>query len=145
MKQLSERDEALIHLLQTNSRESVSNLARKLGVSRTAVQERMNKLQRSGVIQGYTVKLNPDWLEEQISAFILMVVEPKHAARVRIALDKLPPIQALWTVSGRIDLIVMVRTSTTAEIDKLLDEIGAVEGVNRTESSIILTSKSNRF
>lgn len=145
MKQLSPRNEELIHLLQINARESVSNLARKLGVSRTAVQERINRLQRSGVIQGYTVKLNPDWLEKQISAFIFMVVEPRHASRVRNALDKMLPIHALWTVSGRIDLIIMVRASTTAEIDNLLDDICALEGVTRTESSIILTSKLNRL
>ena len=143
MKQLSQSDQQLISLLQANARESVSSLARKLGVSRTAVQERMNKLQRFDVIEGYTIKLNPRWLHEQIKAFISMVVEPRHSSSVITALGKMAPIQALWSLSGRIDVLVLVRVSTTAEIDILLDEIAAIEGVTRTESSIILTSKIN--
>lgn len=141
MKQLNDSDQQLIALLQANARESVSNLARKLGVSRTAVQERMNKLQRHGVIEGYTIKLNPAWLEKQIEAFVSMVIEPRHSAKVITALEKMPPVQALWSVSGRIDVIILVRASTTAEIDNLLDRMGAIEGVTRTESSIVLTSK----
>lgn len=141
MKQLNDSDKQLISLLQANARESVSNLARKLGVSRTAVQERLNKLQRHGVIEGYTIKLNSDWLEKQIEAFVSMVVEPRHSAKVISAMEKMPPVQALWSVSGRIDVVILVRTSTTAEIDSLLDKMGAIEGVTRTESSIVLTSK----
>jgi DNA-binding Lrp family transcriptional regulator len=141
MKQLSESDRQLLSLLQKNSRESVSNLARQLGVSRTAVQERMNRLQRNGVIKGFTVQLNPDWLAAQIRAFVSMVVEPRHSAKVIEALQKMAPVEALWSVSGRIDILILVHASTTAEIDKLLDEIGAIEGVTRTESSIVLTSR----
>jgi DNA-binding Lrp family transcriptional regulator len=143
MKPLSESDQHLIALLQGNARESVSNLSRKLGVSRTAVQERMNKLQRNGVIEGYTVKLNPDWMAEQIKAFVSMVIEPRHSANVITALQKMTPVQALWSVSGRFDVLILVRTATTAEIDNLLDEIGAIEGITRTESSIVLTSRVN--
>jgi DNA-binding Lrp family transcriptional regulator len=141
MKQLGDSDQQLISLLQANARESVSNLARKLGVSRTAIQERMNKLQRNGVIEGYTVKLNPDWMAEQIKAFVSMEVEPKHSAKVIAALQKMTPVQALWSVSGRIDVLILVRASTTAEIDRLLDEIGAIDGITRTESSVVLTSR----
>ncbi len=145
MKQLGESDHQLISLLQANARESVSNLARKLGVSRTAVQERMNKLQRNGVIEAYTIKLNSDWLEKQINAFVSMVVEPKQSAKAIAALEKMMPVQALWSVSGRIDVLILVRASTTAEIDRLLDEIGAIEGITRTESSIVLTSRGTGF
>lgn len=143
MKQLSDSDQQLISLLQANARESVSNLARKLGVSRTAAQERMNKLQRNGVIEGYTVKLNPDWMAEQIKAFVSMEVEPKNSAKVIAALQKMTPVQALWSVSGRIDVLILVRASTTAEIDRLLDQIGAIDGITRTESSVVLTSRIN--
>lgn len=141
MKQLGESDYQLISLLQANARESVSNLARKMAVSRTAVQERMNKLQRLGVIEAYTIKLNSEWLEKQIDAFVSMVVEPRYSAKVIKALEKMTPVQALWSVSGRIDVLILIRAATTAEIDRLLDEIGEIEGVTRTESSIILTSK----
>jgi len=145
MKQLGTSDQQLISLLQSNARETVSNLARKLGVSRTAVQERINKLHRNGVIEGYTVKLNSDWIAQQIKAFVSMEVEPRHSSSVIRALEKMTLVQALWSVSGRIDILILVRASTTAEINNLLEEIGEMEGILRTESSIVLVSGNNNL
>ncbi|MBI2994282.1 MAG: Lrp/AsnC family transcriptional regulator [Gammaproteobacteria bacterium] len=141
---LNERDARLLQLLRDNARESVSSLARKLGVSRTAVQERILRLQREGVIRGFTVQLNPDWLKGQINAMVSLVVDPKFTAKVIDALETMPAIAALWTVSGKNDLIAMARAPTTADIDRVLDEVGSLQGVTRTESSIILTTRFDR-
>ncbi len=110
---LSEKDEALIRLLQANARESISNLARQLGVSRTAVQERLNRLQRQNVVEGFTVKMNPNWHKSQITTFIALVVIPKNARQVIQALERMPYIKALWTVSGRFDLLAEATEPTT--------------------------------
>ena len=139
-----ERDLALIRLLQENAREPVSGLARKLGVSRTAVQERINRLVRDGVIEGFTVRIGAEWGQGRVTAMVSLVVDPKHTADVISALEKMPAITALWTVSGRSDLIAMARTGSTAEIDQVLDEVGSLRGVTRTESSIILSTKFDR-
>ena len=143
-KALSEKDEALIRLLQANARESISNLARQLGVSRTAVQERLNRLQRQNVVEGFTVKMNPNWHKSQITTFIALVVIPKNARQVIQALERMPYIKALWTVSGRIDLLAEATAPTTEEIDFLLDDVGDIEGVMRTESSVVLSTKFER-
>ena len=143
-KPLSEKDEALIRLLQANARESISNLARQLGVSRTAVQERLNRLQRQNVVEGFTVKMNPNWHKSQITTFIALVVIPKNARQVIQALERMPYIKALWTVSGRIDLLAEATAPTTEEIDFLLDDVGDIEGVMRTESSVVLSTKFER-
>jgi DNA-binding Lrp family transcriptional regulator len=143
-RQLTERDLELLRLLQTNARESVSSLARKLGVSRTAVQERINRLVRDGVIESFTVRLSSQWTEGQITAMVALTVDPKLLVQVIAALERMPEIQALWTVSGRSDLLAMARAPTTAEIDRVLDEVGAIRGVTRTESSIILSTKFER-
>lgn len=143
-KQLSDRDNQLIRLLQINSRESVSSLARKLGVSRTAVQERINRLVRDGVIENFTVRLNAQWLEGQITAMVSLTVDPKLVLQVIAALEQMPEISALWTVSGRSDLLAMARAPTTADVDRVLDEVGSLRGVTRTESSIILSTKFER-
>ncbi|HEY7840557.1 MAG TPA: winged helix-turn-helix transcriptional regulator, partial [Gammaproteobacteria bacterium] len=89
-KQLSQRDHELIRLLQDNARESVSSLARKLGVSRTAVQERINRLVRDGVIESFTVRLNAQWLEGQITAMVSLTVDPKLVVQVIAALERMP-------------------------------------------------------
>ncbi len=143
-KPLSEKDEALIRLLQANARESISNLARQLGVSRTAVQERLNRLQRQNVVEGFTVKMNPNWHKSQITTFIALVVIPKNARQVIQALERMPYIKALWTVSGRFDLLAEATAPTTEKIDLLLDDVGDIEGVMRTESSVVLSTKFER-
>lgn len=143
-KALNEKDEILLGLLQVNARESISNLARQLGLSRTAVQERLNRLQRHGVIEGFTVKLNPAWQESRITTFIAMVVVPKHAKDVFAALERRPEIKALWSVSGRFDLLAEANAPTTEKIDQLLDDLGNIEGVTRTESSVVLSTKLER-
>jgi DNA-binding Lrp family transcriptional regulator len=143
-RHLSDKDWELIRLLQINARESVSSLARKLGVSRTAVQERINRLQRDGVFQTFTVLLNPEWLHGQVTAIVTMVVDPKQVGHAIMELEKMPAILALWTVSGRNDLVAIARAAGTAEIDRVLDEIGAMRGVTRTESSIVLSTKFDR-
>ena len=99
LNKISDKDEDLIRLLQVNARESISNLARKLGVSRTAVQERLNRLKRLGVIEGFTVKLNPEWNRSQITTFIELVIDPKYTKQAIVALERIPSIKALWTVS----------------------------------------------
>ena len=141
---LGDKDEALIRLLQEDARASISNLARQLGVSRTAAQERLNRLKRNGVIQGFTVRLNPEWQRKQVSAFIALVVEPKQAKPLISALERMTYIKALWTVSGSFDLLAEATAPSTEDIDQLLDDVGELEGVKRTESSIVLSTKFER-
>jgi len=74
-----------------------------------------------------------------------MEVEPRHSSSVIRALEKMTLVQALWSVSGRIDILILVRASTTAEINNLLEEIGEMEGILRTESSIVLVSGNNNL
>ena len=87
---LGEKDEALIRLLQADARASVSELARRSGVSRTAVQERLNRLQRQNIIEGFTVKLNRDWQKSRITTFIALSLNPKYARQVIRALEHMP-------------------------------------------------------
>lgn len=87
----TERDMALLKLLQENAREPVSGLARKLGVSRTAVQERINRLMRDGVIEGFTVRIGSEWGQGRVTAMVSLVVDPKHTADVIRALKKCRP------------------------------------------------------
>ena len=142
--QTSDRDVELIRLLQANARESISNLARMLGVSRTAVQERLNRLKRIGVIEGFTVKLNPDWNRNQITTFIELVVDPKYTKQIMATLERIPSIRALWSVSGRFDFLAEATAPTTEDINNLLDDVGNIEGVIRTESAVVLSTKIER-
>ncbi len=141
---VTEKDEQLIALLQTNARMPVSELARRLGVSRTTIQDRLRRLEVSGVITGYGVRLADQVSAEGILAHVELSVEPRMNAQVVRALMRLPQVETLHTVSGKFDLIAQIRALTTDHIDKVLDQIGVIEGVTRTESAIILSTKLDR-
>ncbi|MGI9511953.1 MAG: Lrp/AsnC family transcriptional regulator [Anderseniella sp.] len=141
---VTEKDEELIALLQTNARMPVSELARRLGVSRTTIQDRLRRLEVSGVITGYGVRLANQTTADGILAHVELSVEPRMNAQVVRALMRLPQVETLHTVSGKFDLIAQIRARTTDHIDMVLDQIGVIEGVTRTESAIILSTKMDR-
>ncbi len=141
---LDQINERLLTLLKENSRTSTSELARKLGVSRTTVQDRLSKLEKKHVIAGYTVVLHREYTRRQINAQVMMEINPKLAGGVGKALRQLQQIKSLHAVTGPYDLIAEIAAETTEEIDNTLDVIGNVEGVEKTMSSIILSTKFER-
>ena len=141
---LNTSDELLLSLLRENARASTALIARRLGLSRTTVQSRIEKLEREGVISGYTVRIDDEYERGQIRAHIMITVHPKQAVSVATALRAMPELRALHSVSGSYDLIAVGAVSTVNDMDVLTDRIGAIEGVERTASSIILSTKFER-
>ena len=141
---LNAKDEELINVLRANAREPVASLARKLGVSRTTVQDRLKRLEVQGVIAGYTLKLAKDQAAKGISALVTISVEPRRQIEVTKILSKFTQIETLHTVSGKIDLIAMVRTATSEDMDKVIDQIGIISGVTEIETAVILSTKVDR-
>ena len=142
---LDEKDRALLALLQADAREPAASLARKLGLSRTAVQDRVRKLERNGVILGYTLRLASEIDDmEYAQAHVLISVDPKQSNAVVRALESFPEIRALYAVSGEYDLLARVCAPMLEDIDAVLDEVGAIAGVHRTRSSLVLSAKFER-
>ncbi|RAK58193.1 Lrp/AsnC family transcriptional regulator [Phenylobacterium deserti] len=141
---MDDLDQHLLSRLRENARAPVAELARALGLSRTTIQSRLAKLERSGVIAGYSVKLSDQHQAGQVHAYVLLTVEPKQAAAVTAALKKLSGVRTLQSVSGPFDMVAVVEAGSVSEMDALIDEIGAVKGVERTNSSIVLSTKFDR-
>jgi DNA-binding Lrp family transcriptional regulator len=141
---LSNAEQALLSLLRANARASTAELARRLGVSRTTVQSRIERLEQRGIIAGYGVRLSPDYEQGLVRAHVLLTVTPKLADKVVRSLQALPPVRTLHSVSGNFDMIVIVDAPSIKDLDTLLDEIGAMDGVERTSSSIILSTRIDR-
>lgn len=142
--QLTEKDRELLALLGENARLPVATLAKTLGLSRTTVQARLERLEREGVIGGYGVRLTERYASSLIRAHILITIAPKALPQVTAALERVRAVTALHSVSGSFDLIAMIAAPSIAELDHLIDEIGAIEGVERTLSSIILSTRISR-
>ena len=140
----NDSDRNLIALLRENARASTAELARRLGVSRTTVQSRIERLEKSGVIAGYGVRLSPDYERNLVRAHILVTALPKLSASVEAVLRRIPEVRTLHSVSGNFDMIIVVEAPSVRDLDTLIDRIGALEGVERTLSSIILSTKIDR-
>jgi DNA-binding Lrp family transcriptional regulator len=140
----SESDQRLLILLRENARASTAELARRLGVSRTTVQSRIERLERRGVIAGYTLRLSADYERGQVQAHVLITARPKLVAQVIAALSDIVAVRTVHSVSGSFDLIVMLSAGSIGELDSAIDTIGALEGVERTLSSIILSTRLER-
>ncbi|BBK39026.1 AsnC family transcriptional regulator [Allostella sp. ATCC 35155] len=137
-------DEALLRLLRENARRSTAELGRRLGISRTTVQSRIERLERRGIVAGYTVRVGRETASRLVRAHILLTVKPKLARPTETALARIPQITALHSVSGIHDLIALVEARSVEEMDRLIDEIGALDGVERTVTSIILSTRFDR-
>ena len=144
LDQLDELDRNLLTLLQANARESVANLARQLGVARTTVLARIERLERMQVIAGYGVRLGQDVLDASINAYVGIILAPKFGPSTLKRLEKMPEVQWLCAVSGEYDYVAWLRAASPDRLNELLDQIGQLEGVERTTTSIILARKIDR-
>ncbi|KAA3514394.1 Lrp/AsnC family transcriptional regulator [Agrobacterium rosae] len=141
---MSEKDRALLSLLADNARMPVAELARKLGLSRTTVQARIERLEADGVIAGYGIKLSDAYLSGLVRAHVLITIAPKALAGVTAALAAIKEVTTLHSVSGSFDLIAILAAPSIADLDRLIDGIGALDGVERTLSSVILSTRISR-
>ncbi len=137
-------DERLLALLKENARLSTAALARRLGVARSTVQSRLERLERSGVIRGYTLRLGPAARARQVQAHAMIAVEPQQQPAVERKLKAMPAVASLLTVSGSYDLIAMLAAESTEALDAALDELRACPGVKSTTTSIVLSRRFER-
>lgn len=141
---IDDTDRRLIALLAANARTPVARLASRLGLARTTVQARLDRLERSGTIAGYTLRLSPDVTRGQIRATVLVHITPAAQASVLAQLRGLTAVETVHTTSGRFDLCCQLRTPSTLDLDAALDRIGEIDGVQAMESLIHLSTRIDR-
>jgi DNA-binding Lrp family transcriptional regulator len=141
---LDDIDRQLISLLAANARTPAALLARRLGLSRSAVQERLKRLERDRVITGYTIALGEEAPKSGVSAQVMLTLDPKLQDRAVEALRGLPEVKRAYTVSGVYDLAAEVTAPTSEALDDVLTRIGKLPGVKRTTSSVVLSTKFSR-
>lgn len=133
-------DHQLIALLRKDARTNVATLAKKLGVSRGTVTNRVTRLEDTGVIVGYTVRLRPDAQPQQIGAWMSVAVEGNETRAVIASLLGEPGVAALHDTNGRWDLLAELRASSLAELSQVLERIRLIRGISNTETSLHLAT-----
>src|SRR3954451_2277875 len=115
LKAMRDADAKLIALLKANAREPTASLARKLGLARSTVQERIARLEREGTIKNYTVRLSEEAEAGRLRAIVMITADPKQADRVAAELKRMPEVRSLSAVSGAYDMVESVEADTAAK------------------------------
>ncbi|VDC30368.1 Lrp/AsnC family transcriptional regulator [Pseudogemmobacter humi] len=141
---MDDLDKSLIGLLSADARISVATLARRLKVARSTIQARLERLENSGVIAGYTLKLGEAAREGRLRASVLVTIEPRGQAAILTRLKSIHEVEKVFTTSGRFDLLLQIACANTQILDQVLDQIGAMSGVKSSESLIHLSTRIDR-
>ena len=135
------QDRRLIALLREDARQPITSLAQALGLSRASVYARMDRLERNGVIAGYTVRLGADYDERLIRAQIMLKVAPRLTQTLERKLMQMPELIVLHAISGEYDMIIVVEAEGVSALNDVVDRIGVLDGVDKTTTSILMATK----
>ncbi|NBE05990.1 Lrp/AsnC family transcriptional regulator [Paragemmobacter ruber] len=141
---MDELDRNIIGLLGADARMSVATLSRRLKVARSTIQARLERLETTGVIAGYTLKLGEGARQGRIRASVLLTIEPRAQANILTRLKAIAEVERVFTTSGRFDLLMQIACPNTQVLDQVLDQIGAMTGVKSSESLIHLSTRIDR-
>ena len=131
-------DHQLIALLRQDARARIATLAHKLKVSRGTVTNRLTRLEDSGQIVGYTVRLRADVAQPHITAWMSIAVEGNRTREVVGILLGEPGVAGLFDTNGRWDLLAELRADNLSELAEILERVRLIKGIGATETSIHL-------
>ena len=136
-------DEALIAALRQDARQSLSDLAALLNLSRTTVRARLAKLRASGEIIGFTVVTRSDVLADPVRGLMMIEIEGSGTERITRTLTKMAQLRAVHSTNGRWDVIVEIGAATLEDFDEVLARIRRMEGVVASETSLLLKTRKS--
>ncbi len=140
-KIMDDLDIRLVTCLRSNGRQSVSDLAGELKVSRATVRSRMERLEASGEILGYTVVLRDDWRDLPIRAITLIEIAGRNTDPVARVLTAMTEVRAIHATNGKWDLILEIATRDLAAFDDVLNRIRMIEGISGSETNLLLSTR----
>jgi len=138
---MDDSDKKLIAELRRDSRKSLSELSAELGLSRTTVRTRMERLQTQGVILGFTVVLKEDTQQYPVRGLMLLGIEGRGTDRIVHRLNGIPAVEAVHSTNGKWDLIAELGTETLEQLDKVLAEIRRIDGIATSETNLLLATR----
>ncbi|MER5703089.1 Lrp/AsnC family transcriptional regulator [Micromonospora sp. NPDC002296] len=137
---LDDLDHRLISELRHDSRAPVAVLARVLGVNRSTVTTRIERLRDSGVIEAFTVRLSNDVDRDAIRGVTMVRIEPNRGQDVVRAVRGYPEVETLFSTIGAWDLVLQLRAASLSELDLALERIRGLAGVLDTQTSLLFNS-----
>ena len=138
-------DLQIINILQEHGRIPLVKLGEQVGLSAPSVNERVKKLEDSGVITGYHASVDAARLGKDVTAFIgVSISHPKTIGLFEDAVAMLEDVLECHHVTGQHTLIMKIKTENTSSLERLISAIRSIEGVARTETMVVLSTHTER-
>lgn len=138
---MDELDQRLLAALKRDGRASLSELAHDLSVTRTTVRSRMARLQHTGEIAGFSVLTRADVAPHAVRGLMMLGIEGRGTEKIMQRLIGLPEVLAVHSTNGSWDLIVEIGTGTLEQLDAALFAIRRLDGVMRSETNLLLSTR----
>ncbi|AWB46811.1 AsnC family transcriptional regulator [Paenibacillus sp. CAA11] len=139
-------DREIIKALNRNGRISYTDLGKEIGLSRVAVQTRINSLMDEGVIERFTAVINPEKIGITVSAFFNVEVEPKHLQKVAEALAEEPVVTSLYHMTGPSKLHMHALFTDNREMEAFMKEkLYVLPGITSVDSQVLITRYKSRM
>ena len=140
-----EVDIRILEILRLDGRASQAMIAKEVNLSPPAVGERIKKLEQTGVITGYRAILNPNAFGLDICAYVSIIPQPRHPVTNLVKnLEKLQEVEEFHAIAGNYSYLIKVRVSSTEELDSFLDTFFMLDGVERTQATMVLKTNVDR-
>ncbi|BBX06468.1 Lrp/AsnC family transcriptional regulator [Mycolicibacterium aichiense] len=137
---LDEVDRTLVRELVADGRATLAELAAATGLSVSAVQSRVRRLESRGVVTGYSARVNPDAFGPMLSAFVAITpLDPSQPDDAPARLEHIAEIEACYSVAGEESYVLFVRVASPPALEVLLQQIRTAANV-RTRSTVILNT-----
>ncbi len=142
---MDDLDNELLSALRHNARISVSTLAAMTGASRATVTARIDRLVENGTIAGFTIRTGHETRSAGVRAIVMIEVHGKLADKVATQLRGLPQVRALHSTNGKWDFVAELEDRDLVSFDETLRRIRLVDGINTTETNILLKTSKTSF
>ncbi len=141
---LDKLDRKILSSLLSNGRESIANLSRNIGLSRTAVAERINRLEKTGIIKGYTAQIRVENEGRKAASYLLISCEKGKKNDVTNALKEIPEVRLTSVVGGSFDIIALIEAPDLQSIHHLCNEIESFNGIQKLDTTVVLHQPISR-
>ncbi len=142
---VDEADRAILRLLKENARLSFRELARKTGLSVGTVISRIKRMEKLGIIKGYSVLVDPEKLGYDITAIIELTISQGELIQVEEMIAEKENVCGVYDVTGESDAIIIARFRNRMELSNFVKDLLKSKYIDRTVTHVVLSTAKEDF
>lgn len=137
-------DEKILQLLRENARQSVSAIAERVNLSRSAVTERIKKMEDSGQIRGYQVLLSQS-MADAVTVYLELSYGELKCVDIAHRLRQIPEVKVCHGIAGDTDMLLTIQAGSMARVHQIRDLIAGIDGVGKIKTHVVLAEYINEW